>query len=195
VRYRLIRLCVCALSLAAFAGSARAHDPGMSIVTLSEHGGTLAFQLVAADSDLPAERRASSAHCDTRGVLALWLDGRPLPVAATCRAAEHAHTAFEGNVTLEGGGQLAIGLPLLHELPRGHETFVRLLDAAGKTRTQRMVADAERHPLAPVAAPAPAPAHGWLPKTLAIALLALLILALDAVLRARRKQHRLRSSS
>ncbi|HMI91021.1 MAG TPA: hypothetical protein VK509_06635 [Polyangiales bacterium] len=181
MRYRLIGSCLLVLAaLAALCARAHAHDPGMSIVTLSEHDGELAFHVVAADVDLPAQRRAAAAPCHAQGVLALWIDAQPLELEASCRAAEPGHTAFEGRIALERSGQLAISIPLLRELARGHETFVRLLDSAGNARAQRMLAGPDRQPLARVTGSAPTSAASWLWRTLAVVVLATLVLALDA---------------
>jgi hypothetical protein len=162
--------------LLSLATSARAHDPGMSIATLAERGGELAFELEVADADLPEARRANASRCNADGVLALWLDAQPLAVAASCRAgAEPDHTAFVGNFTLERGGQLSVAVPLLHELPRGHETFVRLLDATGQPRAQRMLSGTQREVLAVITVPA-RPRRAWLLKSLAAAVLAVVVL-------------------
>jgi hypothetical protein len=182
MRYRLIGSC--ALALASLAARAHAHDPGMSVVTISEHGDELALLLVAADMDLPAHRRAGSAACDAGGVLQLWIGSQPVELRASCSIAEPGHTAFEGRIALARSGQLAIAVPLLRELARGHETFVRLLDAAGQPRAQRMLTSPDRQALASVTAPPVASAEtNWLWRTLAAAVLALLVLALDALRR------------
>jgi len=184
MRYRLIGSSVVALAaLAALVARASAHDPGMSIVTLSEHAGELTFNVVAADADLPALRRAGADRCNADDVIALWVDAQPLELEARCRAAEPGHTAFEGRFALERSGQLAIALPVLRELPRGHETFVRLLDAAGKTRAQRMLSHPDRQALAAVTAPPATTDASWLWRALGVVLLASLVLGLDAALR------------
>jgi hypothetical protein len=179
MRYLLMRSCVLVLALAlGVVPPARAHDPGMSIATLSEDAGVITFRLSIKDGDLPPERRASAQHCRAEDVLALWVDDRPVALEVACRVGEPGHTSFEGTAELLSSGRLSVAIPLLRELPRGHATFVRLLDAAGNTRAQQMLASSQPHPLTPVAA---APAErdrspAWLALTGAAALVVLLVL-------------------
>jgi hydrogenase/urease accessory protein HupE len=64
------------------------------------------------------------------------------------------HTAFEGVLTSPRGGELTVQLTLLDELPRGHRSYARLLDASGSPETQRLLTRGSS-PLRMQIAPAP----------------------------------------
>jgi hydrogenase/urease accessory protein HupE len=67
------------------------------------------------------------------------LDGRALPITGSCRLQDDQHTAFEGTFALPHPGELTVQLGLFDELPRGHRSFARLLDARGAPLAQHML--------------------------------------------------------
>jgi hypothetical protein len=129
-----------ALSLSlALASIARAHDPGLSSITVSQRASRGHFSVVVHDAELPERRRARSAACSADGVLSVSVAGRPLGVEAACRAHDPEHTAFEGTFDASVSGPLALELTLLSELPRGHRSFLRVLDLDGRSAMQRLL--------------------------------------------------------
>ena len=137
--------CVCVLATAgAQSKVARAHDPGLSSMLLTQHAARGAFVLVVDNAALPEARRAGARGCDASGVLALALDGEALAVDARCEARDSGHTAYEGTFALPRAGQLAVTLPLLAELPRGRRSFVRGVDDDGRVLAQAMLERGDR---------------------------------------------------
>jgi len=115
----------------------RAHDPGLSTLTLAEASGGFAFRLVIPNEALPESRRAALPRCRGEGVLSLVRQGAPpRPLAASCRDLAGHQTAFEGTLREQG----AVVLSLLDELPRGHRSFARVLDLQGAVRLERLLA-------------------------------------------------------
>jgi hypothetical protein len=116
-----------------------AHDPGLSATTLRRLTQHVAFSVVVNHADLAAARRATAAHCNAAGVLAVTLDGSALAVVSRCRLQDDRHTAFEGTFSVPHAGELAITLGLFDELPRGHRSFARLLDAHDAPLAQHLL--------------------------------------------------------
>lgn len=121
--------------------SARAHDPGLSSLTLSLHqaGSSAGAQLIVNDADLSGRRRAHAGRCDGEGVFAFTLGQQPLAASVRCTAHDARHTRFEASVAVGSAGALQLTLPLLRELPRGHRCFARVLDASSAVKTERML--------------------------------------------------------
>lgn len=119
--------------------SAQAHDPGLSTLCLRHSSEGVEFSLIVNHADLSSARKASTASCDAQRVLSASLDGRTVPVQASCRLHDAQHTAFEGAITSASGGLLSLQLMLLDELPRGHVTHARVLNAGGAVETQRLL--------------------------------------------------------
>ncbi len=118
---------------------ALAHDPGLSSVTLRRLAQHVEFSVIVNHADLAPERRATAPGCKSAGVLAVSVDGRDAPIAGRCRLQDSQHTAFEGAFRLPRGGELAVRLALFDELPRGHRSFARLLDAENAPIAQRVL--------------------------------------------------------
>lgn len=133
-------LALALLSLAV--GRARAHDPGLSALTVIERADGLSLQLVVRSVDLTLARRDGPRGCLGDGVIAEVQAGRAHPVALRCRPLDDAHTMFEGTLTRLGSAPSALSLTLLEELPRGHRTYVRIVDEAGAVQATRMLARA-----------------------------------------------------
>lgn len=131
-------LTVVALTLAP-AARALAHDPGLSSITLRRSTQHVEFSVVVNHADLAPERRATAPHCNARGVLAVSLDGRAAPIVGHCRLQDARHTAFEGTFSLPHEGEIALQFSLFDELPRGHHSFARLLDAQDAPIAQHML--------------------------------------------------------
>jgi hypothetical protein len=119
---------------------ARAHDPGLSALTVQQTDSGLSYRLQVDDAALPAGRRG--AGCAPRGVIAAWHDGRPLTVHAGCRAGDAQHTVFEGQLEAPADGDLTVELALLEALPRGHRSYLRVIDAGGALVSEQMLARA-----------------------------------------------------
>ncbi|HEY6879506.1 MAG TPA: HupE/UreJ family protein [Polyangiales bacterium] len=120
------------------AARAFAHDPGLSMLTVAAERGQLVFRLVVRTVDLPLTRRGDRPGCSGAGVLANVQRADAPALAAHCRAVDAEHTAFEGTLPPDRGGT-ELSIALLSELPRGHRTFARVLDTAGRTKSERML--------------------------------------------------------
>jgi hydrogenase/urease accessory protein HupE len=131
-------LTIVSLALAPTA-RALAHDPGLSSITLRRLSQHVEFSVVVNHADLAAERRATAPRCNAQGVLVVSLDGRAVPVVGRCRLQDERHTAFEGTFSLPHEGEIALQLGLFDELPRGHRSFARLLDAQDAPIAQHML--------------------------------------------------------
>jgi len=133
---------LCSLALLALTrpAPARAHDPGLSSIELRRSAAALEFRVIVNHADLPAWRRASSPDCDASTVLLAKWDGEPLHAASGCVRYDADHTAFDGQFALPAqDGMLDVSLGLFDELPRGHRSFARLLDAQGAQLAQRLL--------------------------------------------------------
>jgi hypothetical protein len=138
----------------ALAGHARAHDAGLSTLTLGQDGARGWVEMVVEDTVLPEARRARSQACDASRTVALALDGQPLAIELACARREAGHTAYAGTFDLPRAGRLTNTVPLLAELPRGHRSFARVLDREGRVLGQQLLErDADRLSV-PVSAPA-----------------------------------------
>ena len=120
---------------------ARAHDPGLSAVTITLAGSQGHYRLVVNNADLPAGRGGGGAVCRAGQVLAVAGPGGMRAVReASCSAHDDRHTAFEGDFTaLPGAGPLPVDLMLLAELPRGHRSYMRVTDGAGAAVVRGML--------------------------------------------------------
>lgn len=120
---------------------ARAHDPGMSAlsVTLGAAGRVAVVQLIVSDVDLLPQRRAHGGGCDTTGVLSFALASRALTPGVRCSAHGTDHTRFEATLSLPGPGALDVALPVLRELPRGHRCFARIVKAGSTLRREQIL--------------------------------------------------------
>jgi len=128
------------LLIALCAARVSAHDPGLSVLTVAAQRDQLAFRVVVRSLDLPSRRRGDRPSCRGAGVLALVQQGGAArPLAARCRVLDVEHTVFEGELAPPPAGTRALSLALLAELPRGHRTFARLLDARGRVQSERML--------------------------------------------------------
>lgn len=119
---------------------ARAHDPGLSALTVQQTERGLAYRLQVDDAALPAGRRGP--RCEPGGVLAAMHEGRRLTVHARCRTGDAGHTVFDGHVDAPAGGDLTVALDLLEVLPRGHRSYLRVIDSAGALVGEHMLAGA-----------------------------------------------------
>jgi len=123
-------------------GRARAHDPGLSSLTIEPVAEGLSLRLVVRSADLTLAGRTGGDGCLGSGVLA-ELDAPALQaVSMECRALDDAHTVFEGMLLGPSDTPRALSLTLLDTLARGHRTFVRVLDEAGEVHATRMLARA-----------------------------------------------------
>jgi hypothetical protein len=118
---------------------ARAHDPGLSSITLSHLGTRAEVHVIMNNADLSERRRATSAECNAAGVLAISLGAKPLALKVSCRAVDAQHTAFVSAFALVEMGELALRLALFDELPRGHRSFARVLDRQGRVSAQALL--------------------------------------------------------
>jgi hydrogenase/urease accessory protein HupE len=140
----------------AWALPARAHDPGLSSLTLRRASEQVEFRAIVNHADLPEQRRASSAHCNAADVLHVSWDDRPVRVEAACTRYDADHTAFDGHFSLPAqNGLLAVHFGLFDELPRGHRSFARLLDAQGTPSAQLLMTRGGAPLRSHVTAPAP----------------------------------------
>lgn len=140
---RVARASLYLLLLLAHAPAARAHDPGLSSITLLQLPGGGRYSLLVNDADLPDGRRANHEAC-AHGVLQLAQAGEPLAIEhARCRQHDPKHTAFEGDFAIAGAGPLRVELLLLRELPRGHRSYLRVIDPSGQVIAQRVLGQDE----------------------------------------------------
>lgn len=135
---QLIYLVALAIGGLALQPVARAHDPGLSALTVQHTEARISYQLLVNDAVLPLARRGAT--CDPEGIITASLDGQVLSSVARCHAAEAGHTSFEGEIALPRAGALTLSLALLGALPRGHQSYLRVLDEAGKVVSDRMLA-------------------------------------------------------
>ena len=93
------------------ASIARAHDPGLSSITVRESGTSGQFSAVVHDADLPERRRAHSGACSAGGVLLLWVCWKMWRELRTSHAEEEAATEALEEEDLNKDGTIAAGAP------------------------------------------------------------------------------------
>jgi hypothetical protein len=144
MRTHLLHATILLAVASAFPASVRAHDPGLSSITLRRLPQALEFRVVVQHADLPEARRASAPSCSAADVLQVDLDGRSLQIerGASCKLVDLDYTAFEGAFALPHAGELSVRLGLFDELPRGHHSFARVLDAQDHSIAQRVLEQA-----------------------------------------------------
>jgi hydrogenase/urease accessory protein HupE len=175
-RVRPLHLAASIITLAlAFAGAARAHDPGLSTARLVFVEGTLRLSLTFArrdvdvlpspvDTHLPALDTGRSSDLQTR-LAALAVEG--IVVRLDGRRVQSQHVMVEldeaNNVELRlafeaaGASRITLDEPLLRDLPFGHRQILQLFDAQGAIVDERMLGAAESSFDASVAAPSDSP--------------------------------------
>lgn len=134
-RWTVLMLCI--IGVLGAQTRARAHDPGLSMLTVRHGEAEVRYRLLVDDAALPTDSRSDG--CDPHGTIELSLSGQRLSVVETCRRADAQHTAFEGHAEVLLGGELKVSLALLRRLPRGHRSYLRVVDAAGQLEFDRML--------------------------------------------------------
>lgn len=129
------------LALAALSGGAAAHDPGLSTLSWTQLDGPARahLALIVDDGVLPEPRAARADRCRGLSPFAIALRSLPQPVRVSCRAEPGGRTRFEASVLYEDSGTLRVQLPLLDELPRGHQVYAKIERANGQAVVERIL--------------------------------------------------------
>lgn len=128
-----VLLLTCALWFAAT--RCRAHDPGLSELTVSHGALGARFEWIIGNDELPR----SAAHCAADSGIVFSLDHKALPVRVSCRRYDDTHTALSSAIATLEGGALQIDLRRLQRLPRGHRVFAVVLDQNGQPIERRLL--------------------------------------------------------